>query len=148
MRKLHIIALILFSLCGCIGKSEHFKININKIGGLFEVSENGKEFILSNKKESYKINTTTYIPFASFDKTFQKEVSDEGSVILNFTLSQSAGLRFKEMTERNIGKPICFVVKDKIIFAPIVIEAISDGKMSIRVSDVNEADEIIKYLDN
>jgi preprotein translocase subunit SecD len=146
MRKFNVTLIILFALLGCGGKSEQHIIHANKIGGLFETSDYGKQFKLHNKEESFKLNTATYIPFASFDKTFRKEFSDEGLVTLNFMLGKFGTLKFKAMTERNIGKPICFVVEDKIMAAPILLSVISEGKMSIMVSSVKEADEIIEYL--
>jgi preprotein translocase subunit SecD len=148
MRKFNVILIILFALIACGRKSEHYIIHTNKIGGLFETSENGKLLKLYNKEESFKLNTATYIPFASFDKTFQKEFSEEGLVTLNFMLTKSGTLKFKAMTEMNIGKPICFVVENKIMAAPILLSVISEGKMSIMVSSVKEADEIVEYLKN
>jgi preprotein translocase subunit SecD len=137
--------LILFS---CRGQDSRIAINKTKKGGLFEINENGKSLTFYNKKESMKVDTTTFVPFAEFDNLKEMESPYEGMFILDFKLNETGTLKFEEMTSRNLGKQLCFVIDDKIIAAPIINAEIPNGRIQMLLPDKEEIELIIKYLKN
>ena len=68
--------------------------------------------------------------------------------MLNFKLNESGKIKFEKMTRRNLGKQICLVIKDKVITAPILSMAITDGKINLSMLEKNIIEEIIEYLKN
>jgi preprotein translocase subunit SecD len=138
----------LFILTSCGRQSGVIEFNNTKIGGLYELAENGKEYKFYNSEESFKLDTTTFISFADFDKFFREESDHEKIYSLGFRLNDVGILKFKEMTERNVGKPLCFVIGNKIMAAPIVQVSIPNGQGSITVADKSALEGMIDYLEN
>lgn len=131
-------------LMNCSGDKIEFKSE--KKGGFYEIGENGKKFTLYKSDQSVKLDTTTYIPFAEFDKISIEESDDEKTHILDFKLNDLGSAKFKHMTERNLSKNICLVVNDQIMSAATVESVISDGKVHLMIEDKKGLDNIISYL--
>ncbi|MCB0506464.1 MAG: hypothetical protein KDC58_13320 [Cyclobacteriaceae bacterium] len=141
-----LIIIGLLVLTSCSGQSGVIEIDRSKIGGLYEIDENGREYAFYNGKESFKLNTLTSISFTDFDQIIRMKPRFEGVYSLYFELNDIGILKFKEMTERNIGKPICFVIGNKIMAAPTVQVAIPNGQGEITIADKNTMDEMVNYL--
>lgn len=137
--------LILFS---CSREDNRIAINKTKKGGLFEIKANGKSLTFYNKKESIKVDTTTFVPFTDFDNLEEMKSPYEGVFVLDFKLNDKGTSKFKEMTTRNLGKQLYFVVDDKIVATPIINEEISNGRIQMMLADRNEVELIIQYLKN
>ncbi len=139
----------LLTLTGCNGQTGAVKINKTKIGGLYEINVNGKEYNFYNSDEIFKLDTGTFISFIYFDKIVRVQSDfDQGVYSLDFKLNDAGILKFKEMTERNIGKPICFVIGDKVMAAPTILVIIPNGRGNVTVADNKVIDQMIEYLEN
>lgn len=66
---------------------------------------------------------------------------------IELTLTETGRIKFKELTKKNIQKPLAIVIDKKIIIAPIVNSEIEGGKLTI-AGDYTESqiDELIKKL--
>lgn len=143
-----VIATALLFLTSCNIQTGEIEFNKNKLGGLFEIDGSGKEYAFYNGKESFKLNPSTYISLADFDQIVQRESQHEGVYSIFFKLNDAGTLKFKEMTERNIGKPICFLIGHKVIAAPTVQGVIPNGQVEVTVADKKAIDEMVEYLTN
>lgn len=132
---------------GCGQPTSVIEIKSRKNGGLFEFSDNGMKYKFYNDSMTYKLNTLTSISFSDFDR-IQFENSPQGGYVLNFKLNESGTLKFKEMTERNLQKQVCFVVDDKIMAAPVIQAVITKGFVSLTINEKKNIDDIVKYLEN
>ena len=144
--KFFILLISFFVLANC-GSSNFFPIKKGKAGGLFELSEAGKQYTFYNSAQILNLNTETFISFDEFTE-LSKGKSENDHFTLNFSLNESGKTKFKEMTARNVQKQICFVIKDKIIMAPIVTAAIPDGKVMVTLNNETDMQEIVDYLKN
>ncbi|MES2379601.1 MAG: hypothetical protein V4538_01080 [Bacteroidota bacterium] len=139
----------LLILTSCNGQTGAIKINKDKIGGLYEINENGKQLNFYNSDEIFKLDTVTYISFVYFDRITRVQSDfDQGVYSLDFKLNDSGTLKFKEMTERNTGKQICFVIGDKVMSAPTILGSIPNGRGTVTVTDNKVIDQMIEYLEN
>ena len=139
---------LFFALIQCNGQNT-VKIKKDKIGGLFELSETGKIYKSYNEVQSYRLDTISCISFQDFESAKKEKASyNKNLYVLEFKLNQSGKIKFEEMTKRNVGKQICFVIKDKVIIAPLLNSAITDGKISLSGAQKNIIEEIIEYLKN
>lgn len=138
----------LLLLVSCSSSDSPIAINKNKKGGLFESSVTGKGLSFYHSKEIIKVDTTTFISFVDFDVIRQEKSPYEGVFVLNVELNESGTLKFNEMTSRNLRKPICFVIGDKIVAAPIISEVISNGRILMMIPDKKGVELIIEYFKN
>lgn len=66
---------------------------------------------------------------------------------VSFTLTSVGGKKFYELTQDNIGKPLAIVLDGKVVSAPIINQAISDGSGRITGSfTVDETKELSTML--
>ncbi len=80
-------------------------------------------------------------------KEISKDYSIYGDKILNITLTKEGAIIFHQLTEANVDYPIAVVINKHIIYAPIVNEPISGGKVSINANFTDEElDFIIQKL--
>jgi preprotein translocase subunit SecD len=143
-----LIATVIFILTECAARRDFIEVNKGKIGGLYEISENGKAHKFYNSDQLFKLDTLTFISFEHFDKIYREESEFKGVYSLGFILTESGKRGFEEMTARNIKKQLCFVLEDKVIAAPIVHTSIPNGRVSVTVADERAIDRIIEYLSN
>jgi len=78
------------------------------------------------------------------EKSYSK-FSGKAEVIL--TLTKEGAIKFEEITQRNINKPLAIVVNRKIVSMPVVRNAISMGRLTINADlPEHKIDEIINDL--
>ncbi|MET4083805.1 hypothetical protein ABIB40_003777 [Pedobacter sp. UYP30] len=76
-----------------------------------------------------------------------KVISNYGGYEITIVFTEAGKLKFKELTERNIRKPIAIVVNNVIVSAPIINSTISGGKANISDGfSEKQIDELIKNL--
>ena len=139
-----LIAIILFTKCG--PSYTPIEIKGGKHGGIYEVTDSGTEYKFYNNTQTFKLNISTFISFNDFEWA-QSANSDEGNYVLNFKLSESGALKLKQLSERNLQKQICLVVDSKIMAAPTIQTAITNGLVTLTIPDKKAFDEIIVYLE-
>jgi preprotein translocase subunit SecD len=64
----------------------------------------------------------------------------------NFTLSQEAGRRFGQFTERNIGNRLAVILDDKIVSVATIQSKIEDSGRIMGLSSEEEAVDLSRYL--
>lgn len=136
----------LLVLISCSGQDNRIVLNKNKKGGIFESNVYGKSLTFYDKDESIKVDTSTFISFGEFAGIKRGKSPIDGVFVLDFKLNEIGTLRFKEMTNRNLRKQICFVIDDKIIAAPVISEEITNGQLQMMVSDKKAIDLIFEYF--
>ncbi|MEN7551754.1 hypothetical protein AAG747_27815 [Rapidithrix thailandica] len=145
--KILIVFTSLLLLWGCGRKYPLMKINPGKEGGIYEIANQGKEYTSYNPEQTYLLNPSTCISFADFESVQQEDSPYEGgSYRFIFKLNETGTLKFKEFTQRNLGKQVCLVVNNKVIVAPVIQEVIPSGLLSISMSDPQYVEEIKEYF--
>lgn len=147
MKTKNILAVALLSLLivACTPPVERAEMGKGKVGGLYEISETGKAFIMSDGSDTLLLDTASFIPFDQF-KFIQKEYDQFGRDAIGFTLNDEGAKVFEKMTERNVGKQLCFVVREEIIWAPMVQSPIPGGRLTVSMSDSVQIRRTYKYL--
>jgi hypothetical protein len=143
------IIIILFTFNGCGGNPEIQGIEFNKeqSGGLYEIGIDGEVFEFYNSGETHTLNTNTFIPFSNFDKIYRQESENPHEYGINLELDAVGAEQFKNMTKRNIGHEICFVVGNMIIAAPLVVTPIEEGDVLMSLLNEEEVEVIIGILE-
>ncbi len=139
-----LLVVLVFVKCG--PPTTTVELRSSKNGGLYEISDKGTEYKFYNNAQSFKLNTSTFIPFDDFER-IQTEDSEESAHALQFILNKSGTEKFKQMTERNLQKQVCFVVDNKIMAAPIIQSIIANGFVQLNMPDKKTIDDIVKYLE-
>lgn len=142
-----IVSVTLILTC-CRQQRSVIVLHADRMGGLYEISENGMEFKYYNSDQVFKLDTLTYISLVKFDKIYREESPFRGVYSLGFELNETGKREFEEMTARNINKQVCFVLNGKVMAAPYVQTTIPNGRGSVTVTDEKAIDEMIKYLNN
>lgn len=69
-----------------------------------------------------------------------------GQPVIALEFNPEGAKLFKEITERNLGKPVAIELDEEIISAPIVQSVIAEGKGQIEGLDFEEAKDLSKLL--
>ncbi|NOQ75560.1 MAG: hypothetical protein GQ574_26355 [Crocinitomix sp.] len=141
------LIIILFTFSGCSEEHESIEFNKEQSGGLYEIAIDGEVFEFYNSDETYILNTNTFIPFENFDKIYRHVSEDPYEYGINLELDATGTVQFKDMTARNLGHEVCFVVGDKIIAAPVVMTPIEEGDVLMSMMNQEEVEEIISILE-
>jgi len=138
---------LVVSLAGCeTNNNPVIPIDQNKIGGFYETSTEGMKFDTYDGKTSYTLTSHT-IPFTHFTSMQLVDPTDGPDPGIIFTLTDKGKQLFKEMSTRNVNKPICFVIKGKVMSAPIVMEPINSNTITL-TGKKEEMEHIMAYLKN
>lgn len=109
-----------------------FKKKINRINGIYETLN----FVENQNTESY-LNSIILKekPSLTYDDLKQIEISpQQGSSLfysINITFNKEDSEKLSILSRNNIDKPLVIVVNEKIIIAPIVMDTIENGLISI-----------------
>jgi preprotein translocase subunit SecD len=144
-RSITLVSLLL--LMSCQGPVRPIAVKANKQGGLYETLDSGKAFSFYNNTITYTLNTDTYIPLSDFERLQVEEGTFEGMSVLNFKLNDAGATSFKNMSERNLNKQICLVVDGRVVTAPTLQGAITNGMGSLQV-DNKTMEAVVFYLEH
>ena len=120
MKNSIIISSIILSCIICACNSEEIKLNIDKDlhNGFYELSDDNNESTWAyNDTNIYRIKSKPSLNFngiIKITKSYNKRINDTSYF---FTLNKESSLKFKELTENNIGKVIPFYYNDKLLSA-------------------------------
>jgi preprotein translocase subunit SecD len=84
---------------------------------------------LNSTDEFYLIDTVPIVTVQEVEKIELIVYQHQNQ--LSITFKESAKEKWKIATEKSIGKKLAFILDDKLIMAPNVMEAIPNGKSSI-----------------
>lgn len=144
--KTALLLIVVVTFISC-DYDEKIEIKKGQTGGLYEMNAMGKDFEYQQVGGSMKLDTVTFIPLSDLKEVIRKKQDNEsGLYTLDFKLNPEAAKRFGEMTQRNLNRSICLVIKDKIVMAPIVNSPITNGEISLTVGSQDELEEIISLL--
>lgn len=127
--------------------SESIDFDKNKAGGLYEMSQTGEQFQDYNSTEIYYLNDQSHISFKNFESISRQEDNDYGSEGLLLELNPIGASLFSEMTNRNLGRQLCFVINDKVVAAPFVNSVIDEGSIVMDMGADGSLEDIIKLLE-
>jgi len=82
-----------------------------------------QEIVLNVIQESLTLNASNIVS--------AEAVQREGQWSVEVTLNPEAAAKFGDITARNIRKPMQIVVGERIVSAPIIVNAIRQGKIAI-----------------
>lgn len=120
--------------------------NTSKLGGLFETGDKGKKYNFYNSDRSVMLDTSTYISFSDFEEIQKERGPYRGVHKLNIRLNASGTLKFEQMTKRNVGKQIYFVIGEKVMATPVINEVVHSGEGSLLVTDQAGTGVLLDYL--
>ncbi len=104
------------------------------------------EVLNDETKDVIKMKLSTKPSIVLKNVSNAKENLDElKRLIINIELDEEGAALFHLLSFKNIGKPIAIVVNKKIISAPVVMEAIPNGK--IQISGKFSKEEVKKITD-
>lgn len=84
---------------------------------------------LNSTDEFYLIDTVPIVTVKEVEKIELSVYQHQNQLLITF--KESAAEKWRIATEKSIGKPLAFILDDKLIMAPRVMEAIPNGKSSI-----------------
>ena len=120
-------------------KKEEFKFN-----GIYKLKEGGLEYFHYNdSSQVYHIDPVPVIKVKDFVKV-KKQKNEYNMIELYIRIDDKYVEKFADITTENIGKPLIFILNDKLVAAPIVQTEISGGVVVLTGIDENLIDEIIK----
>lgn len=115
-------------------------VSINREDGFYEVLEYNDVVDLKTMKLA-KNPTVKGNQIIEIKNVF----NDLGMVVIDMKLNKEGTENFKKLTENNIGKPIAIVLNKTLISAPLVHDAIPEGKIQISGNfSLEEAEQFLK----
>jgi preprotein translocase subunit SecD len=144
MRNLQFILITLSIILVSCDQPQKVAFNKDAKGGFFKTDEAGVKYKSLFDTTTYKLNPANSIGFSTIEKITRKRT--DGFDVINIVFNDEGKLAFKKMSEENVGKPICIVVNDKILVAATMMEAITDGIISLQLSNEKEVNEILKMI--
>ncbi len=148
MRKtLSILVIVsLFSSCYLFHYGQIEQTEIYKFNGIYLVVDSGFEYPFYNDSTTiYCIDTVPIVSFLDFEEV-KKQKSRYGNIELYIKLNDKDKIKFAEATREHIGEKFVFILKNKLISAPVVNEEISGGELVISGADENIINEIVEYF--
>ncbi len=97
-------------------------------------SGQNSEHVMIYQSDTLCLAENPVITVKDIDTCFTASMEMDGKEVyaLNIKLNKSATLKFKKVTANNIGKRFAFVIDNKIVMAPVVRDAIPNGRMTIQ----------------
>lgn len=125
-------------------ESENFKqipVPTNKEDGFYSVLNEYPSFL--------KLDELVLSPKPEVTKSqilkIKKIFDNLGRFTIDITLNKEGAIKFKKLTENNIGKPIAIVLNKKIVSAPNVVNEIPNGRIQISGNFTEkEVDELME----
>ncbi len=113
--------------------NEFIPIPVDRINGLYATKRYDSENI-----ENSELLDNPSITFDEIESVIE-EINQYGEKVINVKLTKNGAVDFRDLTTKNIGKPIAIVINKKIISIPIVNEPIPNGSFQI-IGNWNEED--------
>lgn len=126
------------SIIDSIIKANYSRLRFPKDLSLAWKSEDNKKdlYMLRETKNNVNINKT----FVS--SKVERSKYNDNSYEIRITLDAEGAKQFALLTEKNIGRPLAFMLDDKVLMAPNVNDRIEEGRMSI-TGGLNEKELIL-----
>ena len=92
---------------------------------------NGNTIVYSS--DSLCLEKYPIINIRDIDTCFTATANLDGnkSFVLNVALNESAKLKFKKMTEQNVGKKMAMIIDQKVVMAAVIRDPITSGRLTI-----------------
>ena len=151
MKSCFTIALVIVVLSchlNCIAQRAENQRRTKKDLGIYEKSESGRKFSMAHDTtQVITLDTTSNISFNEIEK-FGRYNDSRHKIGTPFfiKLNPEGTKKLAEMSERNLGGQIYFVVKDKIIAAPVLVRPITEGKSVLRLPQTDVIAGLLDYL--
>lgn len=114
----------------------------------YETVPNGTAFLVDTltKKKFFFNPDSAICTNEDIENAYVDDSNDLGTTI-NIQFKEVGARKFEEATRRNINKPLVVVVNDQLITAPVVLDVISGGKVSISGAfSHDEMQNLVAYL--
>jgi preprotein translocase subunit SecD len=117
----------------------------NREDGFYEVVDYN---VQKNALKDLKLSPNIGISVKEIS-TIKKRKNEIDLYVINIVMTQAGAKKFKNLTKKNITRPIAIVLNRKLISAPLVMNEIPDGKVEISGNFTEEEiDEIINAVKN
>lgn len=150
LKKVKVIAILFcvhVCLLSCRSPETGIGVAKGKVGGIFELNENGKGFEFRNDGHSIKLDTTSFISFDHFLSVKQEEAPIEKLYMVAFQLDEEGTTQLEKMSARNKKGSLAFVINNRVISMPAVAaEPITTGELHLMIADKKVFDEVMQYL--
>lgn len=150
MKRVRVMAIlfgVFASVLSCKSPESGVGVSKGKVGGIFELNENGKGFEFRNDGHSIKLDTTSFISFDHFLSVKQEEAPIEKLYMVAFQLDEEGTTQLEKMSARNKKGSLAFVINNRVISMPAVAaEPITTGEFHLMIADKKVFDEVMQYL--
>ena len=62
--------------------------------------------------------------------------------VLNIKLNEQAAIKFKEATERNVGKRMVMIIDNEAVMAPVIRDPVTNGRLTVSGDTKQKIDEL------
>lgn len=103
--------------------------------GVYEKGATGMKVVdVKNRQDTFDLNSNTFLSASHYHIIEMiPEKSDGKNVFVVVYLTREGADIYAELTEKNIGKEIHFVINDKVVFSSKIMAKITAGDLYMRI---------------
>ncbi len=80
-------------------------------------------------------------------ETVKSKLDNNEVYALNIKLNASAALKFKKVTEQNVGKMMAMIIDNKVVMAAVIRDPVTSGRLTISGQSEEETLRLGKMLE-
>jgi preprotein translocase subunit SecD len=133
MKKMILFFIIITSTFTLFSQTKTIESGLYLVLSRDSCSNQSKGNTIVYLSDSLCLEKNPIIDIRDIDTCFTATANLDGNelFVLNVALNKSAKLKFKKITEQNVGKKMAMIIDQKVVMAAVIRDPITSGRLTI-----------------